>query len=61
MSVPWLNGAYGSVPHAEWFTHVKHLLRATHEAPGIIDDLAQFGNPVISIHAELHKRGLVKP
>ena len=54
-----MNSAYNDhVPHAEWFTHVRHLIRDNKAERVLLDDIELHGNAVLSLYAHLHKRGL---
>jgi hypothetical protein len=57
--ISWLNGAYNDrVPHAEWFTHVKHVLGEAKSEPWLLDEMERYGNAVLSMEALLTRYGL---
>jgi len=54
-AITWLNSSYadGVVSRAEWWLRAKELLDIAAKEADLLDDLEQFGNPVLSMYAHV--------
>jgi hypothetical protein len=62
-AISWLNNSYadGVVKRAEWWLFAKELLDAA-KKEDLLDDVEQFGNPILSMYAHVdNRRSTMKP
>jgi hypothetical protein len=63
-AISWLNSSYadGVVSRAEWWLFAKELLETAKKENDLLDDVEQFGNPVLSMYAHVdNPRSNMKP